>query len=340
MITMQDIFSSVISFFSQYNWIDAVVVIGAILYMVEGYGTGFVGGLFDIIGFLLSFSLALWLHGFVGGFFTGVFHLPANIGNILGFAFIAIVIEIILRLLQKRLDTFINQIPDFPTSSVGRTNQFFGIIPGFFSGMILLSFFLTIFVVLPISLPIKQSISNSVFGTALVEQTQSFEKNLMKMFGGQGDSLLTFFTIEPQADSVVKLDFTTDSAVPDGEAENRMFFLLNQERKKQGLDALVMDEKLQIVGRNHANDMLTRGYFSHYTPEGISPFDRMSAANITYQFAGENLAFSPNVDLAMQGLMQSPGHRANILSPNFHKVGIGIMNAGIYGEMFAQEFTD
>jgi len=44
--------------------------------------------------------------------------------------------------------------------------------------------------------------------------------------------------------------------------------------------------------------------------------------------------------LAMQGLMNSPGHRANILSPSFHKVGIGVLDAGIYGEMFVQEFTD
>lgn len=83
-----------------------------------------------------------------------------------------------------------------------------------------------------------------------------------------------------------------------------------------------------------------RGYFSHYTPEGLSPFDRMNAAGMSFSFAGENLALAPNVAMAMQGLMNSAGHRANILSPNFGKVGIGVIDGGIYGEMFCQEFTD
>jgi len=42
----------------------------------------------------------------------------------------------------------------------------------------------------------------------------------------------------------------------------------------------------------------------------------------------------------MQGLMNSPGHRANILNPNFHKIGIGVIDGGIYGKMYTQEFTN
>ncbi len=66
----------------------------------------------------------------------------------------------------------------------------------------------------------------------------------------------------------------------------------------------------------------------------------MDADSITYGYAGENLALAPSTELAMQGLMNSPGHRKNILSPNFTKVGIGVMDGGIYGKMFTQEFTD
>jgi uncharacterized protein YkwD len=308
--------------------------------MLEGYGTGFLGGVFDIVGFFISFMSALRFHGILGDAIARVFHLSTSISNILGFAIIAITVELILRILQKRLDTFIDKIPGFYESRFGKANQYLGVIPGFLSGMVLLAFFLTIFVVVPISLPVKKSISDSVFGSALVEQTQSLEKGLVSMFGGKANNLLTFFTVEPQTNSLIKLDFTYPDSVPDTKAEDRMLVLVNIQRAKQGLSQLVMDEKLRQVGENHASDMLTRGYFSHYTPEGISPFDRMSEADISYEYAGENLAFSPNVDLAMQGLMNSPGHRANILSPNFHKVGIGVMNAGIYGEMFAQEFTD
>lgn len=330
----------ILLYFSQFNWIDVIIIIGIVLYMVEGYGTGLIGGIFDIVGFFVSFAAALRFHGILGGAVSMVFHLSSSVGNILGFAVIAITVELILRIIQKRVDKLIDRIPGFYQSRFGKANQYLGIIPGFFSGTVLLAFFLTIFVVVPISLSIKQSISNSVFGSKLVEQTQSLEKGLLGMFGGKANNLLTFFTVEPQTNSVIKLDFTYPNSVPDKQAEDRMLILVNQERAKQALPPLVMDDALRILAENHDSDMLTRGYFSHYTPEGISPFDRMSEADISYEYAGENLAFSPNVDLAMQGLMNSPGHRANILSPHFHKVGIGVMNAGIYGEMFAQEFTD
>ena len=66
----------------------------------------------------------------------------------------------------------------------------------------------------------------------------------------------------------------------------------------------------------------------------------MTKANIAFNYAGENLALAPNTDLAMKGFMQSPGHKANILSLDFGKVGIGVIDGGIYGEMFCQDFTD
>jgi uncharacterized protein YkwD len=66
----------------------------------------------------------------------------------------------------------------------------------------------------------------------------------------------------------------------------------------------------------------------------------MAQGNIAFNFAGENLALAPSVDLAMKGLMQSLGHKENILSKDFQKLGVGVIDGGIYGEMFCQEFTD
>jgi uncharacterized protein YkwD len=86
--------------------------------------------------------------------------------------------------------------------------------------------------------------------------------------------------------------------------------------------------------------MFKRGYFAHVTPEGVDPFQRMDAAGIHYVTAGENLALAPTLDIAHDGLMNSPGHRANILNPAYRKVGIGVLDGGVYGEMFVQEFTD
>ncbi|MBI2025979.1 MAG: hypothetical protein HYT06_01210 [Candidatus Levybacteria bacterium] len=147
-------------------------------------------------------------------------------------------------------------------------------------------------------------------------------------------------TVEPQTDQSVDLNFKTKNISVDKASEQVMFNLVNEERVKKGLSQLVFSESLAKVGRNHCQDMFLGGYFSHYTPQGLSPFDRMVEGDIPFSYAGENLALAPNADLAMKGFMQSPGHRANILSVNFGKVGIGVIDGGIYGEMFCQEFTD
>ena len=86
--------------------------------------------------------------------------------------------------------------------------------------------------------------------------------------------------------------------------------------------------------------MWERSYFSHYTPEGKDPFERMKDGHVDYRTAGENLALAPTLQIAHTGLMNSPGHRANILNPNFGRVGIGILDGGRRGIMVSQEFRN
>jgi uncharacterized protein YkwD len=85
--------------------------------------------------------------------------------------------------------------------------------------------------------------------------------------------------------------------------------------------------------------MLRRGYFAHADPEGKTVADRMKDHGLTYVVVGENLALAPTLPIAHQGLMDSPGHRANILHPEFERVGIGAIEARPYGIMFTQVFA-
>ena len=86
--------------------------------------------------------------------------------------------------------------------------------------------------------------------------------------------------------------------------------------------------------------MLARGYFAHLTPEGNDLSDRMHQARIGYLSAGENLALAPTLYTAHTGLMRSPGHRANILRPQFGRLGIGILDGGTHGLMVTQDFRN
>ncbi|GAB6157174.1 hypothetical protein JCM39194_03740 [Desulfotomaculum varum] len=121
--------------------------------------------------------------------------------------------------------------------------------------------------------------------------------------------------------------------------EQAMLNLINQERRAAGLQPLVYDAKLTELARLKAQDMITNNYFSHTSPTYGSPFDMMKNAGITYRYAGENLAGAPDVNTAHKNLMNSPSHKANILKPEYTKVGIGVVNGGPYGKMFVQMFN-
>ena len=87
-------------------------------------------------------------------------------------------------------------------------------------------------------------------------------------------------------------------------------------------------------------DKFARSYFSHISPEWENTFDRMREGGVKFLTAGENLALAQTLHIAHSGLMNSPGHRANILHPSFGRAAIGVLDGGIYGLMITQTFRN
>ncbi len=107
--------------------------------------------------------------------------------------------------------------------------------------------------------------------------------------------------------------------------EGNIISLTNQSRESYGLGDLKYSPVLDKAAQAKADDMLAKGYFSHTTPDGHTPWDFITGAGYTYLMAGENLAVNfteaENVESAW---MNSPGHKANIVNKNFEEIGIGI----------------
>ncbi len=114
--------------------------------------------------------------------------------------------------------------------------------------------------------------------------------------------------------------------------------LMNQDRSSNGLSALKVNSQLTRLAENYAQDMINRNFFSHYNPEGQSPFDRMNQAGISYTTAGENLAKNTSVASAEQAFMNSSGHRANILNSSYTEIGIGVVRSPDGSVYVVQEF--
>jgi uncharacterized protein YkwD len=115
------------------------------------------------------------------------------------------------------------------------------------------------------------------------------------------------------------------AAVPaDPTAETAVLALVNEARVDAGCGALTADPALAAVARAHSADMRDRDYFSHTSPEGLSPFDRAEQAGVDYSRA-ENIAFGQaDATAVMEAWLKSPGHRANILDCELTKLGVGV----------------
>lgn len=120
--------------------------------------------------------------------------------------------------------------------------------------------------------------------------------------------------------------------------EQQLVTLVNQERSKANLPPLTVDMDIARVARIKAKDMVDNNYFSHNSPTYGSPFDMLKNHGIKYLHAGENLAGNSSVESAHQALMDSEGHRKNILSPNYTHIGIGAQDSNRYGSIFVELF--
>ena len=107
--------------------------------------------------------------------------------------------------------------------------------------------------------------------------------------------------------------------------EFQLFDLTNAARVEHGLSVLTWDDQVKMTARDHSADMAKNHYFNHTNLEGLSPFDRMEEDNITFHAAGENLAAGQMSSIfAHEGLMNSLGHRENILQTQFESLGVGV----------------
>ncbi len=122
------------------------------------------------------------------------------------------------------------------------------------------------------------------------------------------------------------------------EMENEMVDLVNKEREENNLNKLELDEELRNVARIKSKDIAENNYFDHTSPSYGSPFEMMERFGIDFFQAAENLAGHQSVKQAHEGLMDSKGHRENILRSGLTHIGIGIVKDDEYKFIFTQMF--
>jgi uncharacterized protein YkwD len=133
----------------------------------------------------------------------------------------------------------------------------------------------------------------------------------------------------------------TTAKPPSGNAsyEQQVVTLVNQQRATAHCAALTVDSRLTTAARGHSQDMAARNYFDHNTPQGVTPWTRITNAGYKYSQAAENIAEGQTTPASvMDAWMNSAGHRANILNCARTNIGVGLAYNGSHTPYWTQDF--
>ncbi len=271
-------------------------------------------------------------------------HTPLSARNaiFLAFGLLAVIGQIVaIIVVQRPLGPLLGLL--HRSRNLRRIDHLLGAIPGAIVGALLVGLILAPLAVTAPILDLSPALREARLASALLETDARFlQFAQIRLLLQDAANTVTLPNSIGTEEAGRELPFSVEASelTPDPEAEAQLLELVNQERAKVGLPALTMDPDLVPVGRAHATEMFVQGYFAHESPSTGDPFDRLAAADIHYLTAGENLAFAPDLQMAHQGLMNSPGHRANILSPKFGRVGMAVIRSRYHGLMIVQMFRD
>lgn len=316
------------------NWVDLALLVIFLFAVWAGYRRGFILGSLDLLSWAGSFIAAYMLFDYTKVFLEKLFDLNVwllPVSFLLTLVVARLLFGVIVRFITRLLPEQSNQ---------NFVNKFLGIVPGAINGWIISILISALLLALPFRDSINSETRDSKWATQLAMQSEWVNKKLAPVFDQAVRHTMNSLTVHPESNEKVPLGFTYEKSKVRPFLETKMLEMVNEERIKHGLKPLKADPELALVARAHSSDMFVRGYFAHQNPDGKSPFDRMRDANIQFNFAGENLALAQTLEIAHINLMNSPGHRANILHPSFGRLGIGVLDGGFYGLMISQEFRN
>ncbi|HEY8358195.1 MAG TPA: CvpA family protein [Ramlibacter sp.] len=317
------------------NPLDALIILIVLLGALGGWRRGFLFAALDLLTLVVSLVAAFlgyrWAVDLLERMFPplGVWVAPLSfVGTFLLVHFLLASIAL----------SAVRHLPDRVHGST--INRLLGLAPGVVNGCIHAVVAAVLLLVLPLGATFSGWSRDSALVARFAAPAEWVEVQLSPIFDPAIQRSLQGMTVPTESRNSIALPVKVQNAEPEPELEERMLAMLNAERAKQGLKPLRADPELTKVARAHSRDMFERAYFSHVTPEGRELSHRMRQAKVGYLAAGENLALAPTLTGAHQGLMNSPGHRANILRPQFGRVGIGVLDGGIHGLMVTQNFRN
>lgn len=319
------------------NVLDVVIVVFLLLYALDGIRRGFIAGALGLAGIFGTIVVALRFFTEAATLLNQFISMPSMVANVVGFFMVLALGQLVVAVVIRLVIAVVAPIKKVLVP-LNVLDHLLGVVPGVIQAVIIVALILTPLRLFQVFGPISSSLERSVVAQLIARQTAEFTPQLQLLLGHVIEDSALSRTQVVQPDETIQIPARQNLRV-DEHAEARMLQLLNEERVRAGVPAVVLDEQLHDMAQDHSEEMFRLGYFAHASPVSGNVVARMGQRNIRYDVVGENLAFGPTPEVAHEGLMASPGHRRIILAPEFKRVGIGVVSAGLTGSMFTQEFA-
>lgn len=320
-----------------FSLVDGIILVVLFYFFFRGWRRGFLYLFSGFVAFVSAFILAIKFADPVSQILSKWFGLPAIWNIFIAFFSLAFVIEAIL---STVLSILLTRAP--VTLRQSTLNRVFGAIFSAGSGVLILAAFLLLVLLVPVRGTIKESVNESTIAPYVLSILDTYGGPLPRVLNESARKITQFITISPSSTERLSLPISVEEKRlrVDFESEAEMLHLVNQERQMAGAAPLVLSLSMQNVARSYSKNMLLEKYFAHVDAQGKDAADRLTEGGVRFLIAGENLAYAPSITIAHDGLMNSAGHKRNILDPEFKRIGIGVIDAGVWGKMFTQVFAD
>ncbi len=297
------------------NWIDLVIILFIIFYFWEGSLRGFINLFFEFLGFLIAFIFGLASYATISGFLISNFSLPHGLSNSLSFAGVMLSILPVCSYVFGKLE---ERIPNKALQH--QVNKIFTAPPLLGNLLILFLTGTLLSTALPYKAEMKQAVTSSYFvGKAVVFLHDSevywhtiIQKPIVNTFN--------FLTVNPNLSEKVSLHFTQKDVETEPVLAQELGISINALRMQNNLPVLVYDPVLAELA----------------VQQGKNVF----GAGVMIPLASENVALAPTIQLAQHGFMDSPVHRDILLFSGYKKMGVGVVDGGIYGKIIVEAFAD
>ena len=320
--------------------IDALLVALLLFLAVRGWFRGLVREAMDLVGLILGIVLAFRFGSVVGSVIEAMSGISADAARLVGGLIVLVAVGVAAALIARVVEPRVRWAGLNLIDRAGGAT--FALAWGAFAAVVLLS----LAVILPIPAAISRQLDSSAL-TGFLTDPAGVPQSVFRRLSGDRvvEALLNLDSLVGERRVIVEGEESVALAPADpgdldhdAGAATEIFDLLNRARLDAGADPLAWSPALAVVAQEHAVEMYLEGYFSHHSPVTGTVADRLEAAGITYSVAGENLALAATPTDVHDGLMDSPGHRENILRAEFRRVGVAVVT-GPLGLMTVQVFT-